>query len=314
MASESDGTRPILVALLANLAIALVKFVGFAVTGAVSLLAEGIHSVADTADQGLLFFGRHQAQRRPTERHPFGYGRERYFWAFVVAIVLFIGGGLFALLEAWEKLRNPHELTSVGWAVAILVVAALFESLSLRTAVRRARAEKGDRGWFNFIHASKDAELPVVLLEDSAALAGLAFALTGVVLSWTTGNSRFDALGSLGIGVLLVVVAVTLASEMKSLLIGESAADADVAGVRRALLADPRLLGIVDLRTQQLGPDEIMVGAKVAIRDGIAGRDLSSVLNEMERAIQEQVPAARRVYLEPSVRSGRSNTDGSELP
>jgi cation diffusion facilitator family transporter len=303
-------------ALLANLVIAIVKFGGFVVTGAVSLLAESIHSVADTADQGLLFFGRHQARRRPTEHHPFGHGRERYFWAFVVAMVLFTGGGLFALFEAWEKLRTPHDLTSAGWAVGILVIAALFESLSLRTAVRRARATKGDRGWLAFVRDSKEAELPVVLLEDSAALAGLAFALAGVTLSWTTGNSRFDALGSVGIGVLLVIVALTLASEMKSLLIGESAADEDVDGVRRALLADPRLVGIVDLRTQQLGPDEIMIGAKVALADGIPVHDLASVLDQMERSIQEQVPAARRVYLEPSLRGAHTahNSERRERP
>ncbi len=312
MAHEVDTDRTVLVALLANVAIAVVKFVGFVLTGAVSLLAEGIHSVADTADQGLLFFGRHRARQRPTKSHPFGYGRERYFWAFVVAMVLFTGGGLFALLEAWEKLRSPHELTSIGWGVCILLLAAVFEALSLRTAVRRARALKGDESWYSFIHASKQAELPVVLLEDSAALAGLACAFAGLVLSWATGNSRFDALGSLGIGVLLVAVALTLATEMKSLLIGESAGDDDVNGARRALLADARLLKIIDLRTEQLGPDEVMIGAKIVVRDGIDSRALSSVLDEMECAIREEVPTARRVYLEPSVSTERAAPEGRE--
>lgn len=298
---DADSSqRAILAAFLANVSIAVTKFVGFAITGAVSLLAEAIHSVADTADQGLLLFGRHRGRHQPTRAHPLGYGRERYVWAFVVAIVLFAAGGLFALLEAEEKLRHPHELTSVVWAIAILAIAAVFEGRSLRTAVRRARHTKGDESWYSFIRASKDAELPVVLLEDSAALVGLGCALVAVVLSALTGEARFDALGSLGIGILLVSVALTLASEMKSLLVGEAAADEDISKVRRTLLADPRLERIIDLRTEQLGPEEILIVAEVVIRPGIDSGELPAVLHDLQRAVRAEVPEACRIYLEPA--------------
>jgi cation diffusion facilitator family transporter len=297
-ASGSSG-QAIVVAFLANVSIAVTKFLGFAVTGAVSLLAEAIHSLADTADQLLLLLGRHRGRHEPTKSHPLGYGRERYVWAFVVAIVLFTGGGLFALLQAEEKLRHPHELRSVAVAIAILVVSAGFEALSLRTAIRRARSAKGDESWYSFIRVTKQAELPVVLLEDSAALIGLGFALVAVVLTAVTGEARFDALGSLGIGILLVAVALTLASEMKSLLVGEAAADEDVAKVRRTLLADARLERIIDLRTEQLGPEEVLVVAEVAIRPGIDSAELPAVLDDLRRAVRSEVPQACHVYLEP---------------
>jgi cation diffusion facilitator family transporter len=296
-----DHHEAVLAALVANLAIAVAKLIGFVFTGAASLLAEAIHSVADTANQGLLMLGTRRARREPTETHPFGYARERYFWAFVVAVVLFTGGGLFALYEAEEKLRNPHELSSLGWAIGILLVAIVFEGLSLRTAVRHARVLKGRGSWMAFIRHSKEAELPVVLLEDTGALIGLGFALTGVTLAAVTGNSRFDALGSLGIGILLVVIALTLAVEMKSLLIGEAAAGRDVARLRAVFAHDPRVRLLVSLDTQQLGPDELFVGAHVVLDDSLSSEEAARVIDEIVAAVQEAVPEARMVFVEPEV-------------
>jgi cation diffusion facilitator family transporter len=291
--------RAVLAALAANLGIAIAKFVGFAVTGAASLLAEGIHSVADTANQGLLLLGDRRARRRPTKSHPFGYARERYFWAFVVSVVLFAGGGLFALFEGVDKLRHPHEPTDLGIALAILFVAFVFESFSLRTAVREASPLKEGHSWRAFIRHSKSAELPVVLLEDTGALIGLVIAMVGIVLSKVTGEPRFDAMGSFAIGVLLVVIALVLASEMRSLLIGEAARPADVATVERVITSDARVVRVLDVRTQQLGPDELLVGVELEIDPALSGVQLTDALEEIENAVRAVVPAANQVYLEP---------------
>ena len=293
-----------LAALAANLGIAIAKFVGFAITGAASLLAEAIHSVADTTNQGLLLLGDRRAQREPTDSHPFGYARERYFWAFVVSVVLFAGGGLFALFEAFEKLRNPHEPTSLAIAVVILLVAFVFESFSLRTAIREARTVKEQSTWVGFIRHSKSAELPVVLLEDLGALIGLVIALLGVVLSAVTDEPRFDALGSAGIGLLLVVIALVLASEMRSLLIGEAAAPRDIDAVRRVIEGDGRVVRVIDVRTQQLGPQELLVGVELELDPGLSGVELTDALEEIEGRIRAVVPAAQQVYLEPHTAEG----------
>jgi len=292
--------RAVLAAGAANLGIAIAKFAGFAVTGAASLLAEGIHSVADTANQGLLLLGDAKAKRAASDAHPFGYARERYFWAFVVSVVLFTAGGLFALYEGIEKLRHPHEIEDLIVAVVILVAAIGFESLSMRTAVIEARKVKEPgASWFRFVRHSKSAELPVVLLEDLGALVGLVIALAGVVLSKVTGEPRFDAMGSIGIGILLVVIAIVLATEMRSLLIGEAATPTDVHAVERVIVADPRVVRIVDIRTQQLGPEELLVGADLELDPTLTGTQLTDALAEIETAIRATVPAARQIYLEP---------------
>ena len=297
-----ESRTAIIAAFLANLGIAIAKLVGFLVTGAASLAAEAVHSLADTANQGLLFFGGVRARRQPDSTHPFGYGRERYFWAFVVALLLFTAGGLFALFEAEEKLRHPHELESLGWAVGILLVAIVLESLSLRTAVHESRAVKGDdESWMGFILHSKHAELPVVLLEDSGALIGLAFALAGVTLAGITGNARFDALGSLGIGILLVVIALTLATKMKSLLIGEAGSPRQVEEVRAAIDTHPTVARLVRLRTLQLSPEELMVIAEVEFAPGLDGQEVAAAIDAVGDAIRDRVPEGKVVHLEPEL-------------
>jgi cation diffusion facilitator family transporter len=292
--STEGGRRAIIAAFFANLGIAIAKFIGFAFTGAASMLAEAVHSVADTSNQGLLLLGSSRARRKPTPEHPFGYGRERYFWAFVV-------GSMFALYEGEEKLRHPHELESVGWAVGILLVAIVFESFSLRTAVHESNRVRGDQSWWSFIRRAKVPELPVVLLEDIGALIGLAFALAGVGLAEVTGNARWDAAGSIAIGVLLGAIAITLIIEMKSLLIGEAASPAVLATIVSTMEANGRVRRVIHMRTQHLGPDELLVAAKLELDRDLTVPELAAAIDAVEASVRVAVPEARVIYLEPDV-------------
>ena len=304
---EGGSRKAIIAALFANGGIAVAKFVGFAITGAASLLAEAVHSVADTSNQALLLLGGRRARAAASELHPFGYGRERYFWAFVGALVLFSLGGLFAIFEGIEKLRHPHEVEDLAIAIGILVVAIALESYSLATAVREANHVRGDRSWWQFIRHSRNPELPVVLLEDIGAEVGLLMALGGVVTARVTHEPRWDAAGSLGIGILLVIIAIVLVIEMKSLLIGESATAEDVGKIKGAIETTPNVRRLIHMRTQHLGPDELLVGAKVAFVDGLTVRDLAAAVNRVEANVRGAVPEARVLYIEPDV-------VGTELP
>jgi cation diffusion facilitator family transporter len=314
--SAEGGTRAIVAALAANLGIAASKFVAFVLTGSASMLAESIHSVADSANQGLLLLGGRRSRLPATPIHPFGYGRERYFWSFVVALVLFTLGGAFALFEGIEKLRHPHEVESIGVAVGVLVLAIVLEGLSLRTAVRESREEKGEAGWFSFIRASRTPELPVVLLEDSGAVAGLVIALVALTLSAVTGNGNFDAYGTITIGVLLLAIAVVLMIEMKGLLIGEAARPEEERAIRAALESTSAVRSVIHLRTQHLGPDDVLVGAKIELDPDLHMRDIAVAINEAEAAVRRVVPAARMMFLEPDLRgpSEESRAPGPASP
>jgi cation diffusion facilitator family transporter len=298
---HEGSKRAIAAAFLANLGIAAAKFVGFLVTGASSMLAESIHSVADTANQGLLFLGGHRAAREPTALHPFGYGRDRYFWSFVVALVLFSVGGLFAIYEGVEKLRDPHEITSPAVAFVILGVAVVLEAFSLRTAVRAANPERRGHGWVAYIRRSKSPELPVVLLEDLGALLGLVFALAGVTLAVVTDEPRFDGAATLAIGVLLVCIAIVLVMEMKSLLIGESAGPEDQGRIRDAIGATPQVRRLIHMRTLHLGPDELLVAAKIELDRSLSASGIADAIDAAESRIRAAVPIARVIYLEPDL-------------
>ena len=299
---SADGSRKaILAAFLANLGIAIAKLVGFLITGAASMLAEAVHSTADAGNQGLLFLGGARARRKATQEHPFGYGRERYFWAFVVALVLFSMGGLFAIYEAIEKLRHPHELESPEVAIGILVFAIALEIWSFRTAIVEANRVRGELGWWAFIRRSKTPELPVVLLEDLGALLGLILALAGIVVAEVTGNARFDATGSLAIGILLVVIAMILAAEMKGLLIGESAGTKDEAAIRTAFESSPQVRRVIHMKTQHLGPEELLVAAKVELDPSLTFADIAAAINDAELKVRAAVPVARVIYVEPDV-------------
>ena len=298
---QEGSRRAIVAALVANTGIAIAKFAGFLITGSASLLAEAVHSAADTSNQGLLLLGGSRARRRATPQHPFGYGRERYFWAFVVALVLFSMGGLFAIYEGIEKLRHPHEPESFGVAIVILLVAIALETFSLATAVREANHVRGDQSWWTFIHRSKNPELPVVLLEDTGAEIGLLLALGGVITAHLTDEPRWDAAGSLGIGILLVVIALVLATEMKSLLIGESASPTDEQAIRGAIEGAPAVRRLIHMRTEHLGPDELLVAAKLEFDGDLSFPDVARAVDDTEARLRQAVPAARIVYIEPDV-------------
>jgi cation diffusion facilitator family transporter len=295
------GTRAVIAALLANLGIAAAKLVGFLLTGASSMLAEAFHSVADSGNQAMLIAGGRVAERGPDRQHPFGHGRVRYFAAFLVAVVLFTLGSLFSLYEGFEKLRHPHELESAGVAIAILVVALVLEGLSLRTAVREADPLRGQQSWWSFIRTTKKPELAVVLLEDTAAEFGLAFALAGIGLAAVTGDPVWDALGTLAIGALLAVVAVVLGIEMYSLLVGEAASPEEQAAIRQAILSTGGVAGLVQLRTLHLGPDDVLVVGGLQLDREQSADDAARVIDQAEERVREALPKARIIYLEPDL-------------
>ncbi len=299
--ATGGGTRAIIAAMLANAGIAVAKFVAYVVTGSASMLAESIHSVADTANQGLLLLGGKRARRVADNRYQFGYGRERYFWSFVVAMVLFTLGGLFSIYEGVSKLVHPHELTSIGWAIGVLIVAIALESWSFRTAIVESKKVKGQRGWWNYLRTSRAPELPVVLLEDAGALIGLFLAMIGVGLAAITGNEVWDAVGTLCIGMLLLVIAGFLTVEMKSLLMGEAALDADIDAIRRAVEANPDVVRIIDLKTQHIGPEELLIAGKLEFTPTLTAAEIASAIDTIEASIRGAVPLAGRIYLEPDI-------------
>ena len=301
--SASGGSKAIIAALGANLGIAVIKFVAFAITGSSSMLAEGVHSVVDSGNQGLLLRGGRSARRRATPEHPFGFGRDRYVYGFLVALLLFSAGGLFALYEGVEKIRHPHHLDSPAVAVVVLLVAAGLESFSLRTAVKESQHLKGTDTWVGFIRHAKNPELPVVLLEDVAALTGLLLALLGVGLSVLTDQAVWDGIGTCAIGALLVLVAIVLVIETKSLLVGESAAPAELDRIAAGLLG-PGVERVIHLRTMHLGPDELLVGAKLAMPAGATLPQVADAIDAAERRVRAAVPSARVIYLEPDLDRG----------
>lgn len=299
--SSSGSTRAIVAALVANAGIAVAKFTGFVITGSAAMLAEAVHSVVDTSNQSLLLFGQRAAAKAPDALHPFGHGRSRYFWSFVVALVLFSLGSLFALYEGYEKLSHPVELTSPLVAIVILVVAIGLETYSFRTALAESRPLKGEGSWLRFLHNSRNPELPVVLLEDTAALIGLVLALLAVGLSVLTGNPVWDSVGTLAIGVLLGVVAVFLMVEMHSLLIGEGATPVEDRAIRAALEQTDNITRLIHLRTQYFGPDEMLVGAKIAMAPHLDLAGVAATIDAAEAGIRAVVPSARIIYLEPDL-------------
>ena len=299
--SAGGSTRAILAALLANAGIAVAKFVGFLVTGSSSMLAEAVHSVADTSNQGLLLFGQRQARKQADDLHQFGFGRSRYFYSFVVALVLFSLGAVFALYEGYHKIVHPVPLSSPVVAIALLVVAIGLEGFSFRTAVVESRPLKGASTWWQFIRRSRNPELPVVLLEDTGALIGLVLALGGVRLTVLTGNPVWDGVGTVAIGALLGVIAVVLMTETHSLLIGEGATREDCRAIRAAIEETPHVDRVIHLRTQYLGPEEMLVGAKIALAPKTDLRMVAATIDAAEAAIRAAVPAARVIYLEPDL-------------
>jgi len=307
--ATGGGTKAIIAAMLANAGVAIAKFVAFVFTRSASMLAESIHSVADTSNQGLLLLGGKRAQKIADDRYQFGYGRERYFWSFMVALVLFSLGGLYSIYEGVNKLRHPHELSSIEWAIGVLLAAIIMETFSFRTAIVEARKVKGSRSWWRYVRSSRSPELPVVLLEDAGALFGLVLALTGVGLYAVTGNETWDALGTLAIGVLLLVIASFLTVEMKSLLIGEAATREVIVAITGAVEESPYVTKIIDLRTQHIGPEDLLVAGKLEFDQSLSNRELAEAVDDVERRIRSQVDMAHRIYLEPDLWGRNHGTD-----
>ena len=308
--AASGGTKAILAAFFANLGIAIAKFVAFAFTGASSMLAEAIHSCADTGNQALLLLGGRLAKREATTTHPFGYGRERYFWSFVVALVLFSVGSMFAVYEGVDKIRHPHEINAPIWAFAVLSIGIVLEGFSFRTAIVQSNLIRGDLSWTTFIRRSRVPELPVVLLEDLGALIGLVLALGALAIAVTFDAPVWDGIGTLSIGVLLGLIAVVLAIEMKSLLIGEGATAKTQSKIAKAVESVEGVERIIHIRTQYLGPDELLVGAKVAFDPSYTTEQLGDVINEIEAKVRSDVPEARPMYIEPDIyRRNEPSTD-----
>lgn len=299
--SASGGSKAILAALVANLGIALTKLIAWIFSGSASMLAEAVHSFADSGNQALLFLGGNRAKREESESHPFGYGRERYVYAFVVSIILFSVGGVFSIVEGFNKLQEPHELENWWLPLLVLTVAIGLESFSLRTAIVESNHVRGKQSWVQFVRHAKAPELPVVLLEDIAALLGLVFAFLGVGLTVLTHNPIFDAIGTLAIGALLIVVAIVLGIETKSLLVGEGATTANAAAIRDAIMSGGEVERIIHLKTLYLGPDELLVAAKVTYPSDLRLSDVAVHTNSIEARIRAAVPEARVIYLEPDV-------------
>ncbi len=299
--STEGGKKAIIAALMANIGIAISKFIAFIFTGSSSMLSEAIHSVADASNQVLLLVGNKRSQKPADEKHPFGYGRRRFVYGFIVAVVLFLIGGLFSLYEGLHKWQDPEPLNDWWIAVLVLVVAIGLETVSFRTALREANKSRGKRSLVKFVKDSRQPELPVILLEDAGALLGLVFALVGVGMAVITGDGRWDAVGAMAVGILLVVIAIFLAMEMATMLVGESALPEEVAAIRAALESAPLVERVIHLRTVHMGPDELLVAAKIAISQSETAAGIAAGINEAERALRAAVPTALYVFIEPDL-------------
>ncbi|MFF7265318.1 cation diffusion facilitator family transporter [Streptomyces sp. NPDC008159] len=310
--SASGGTKAIVAALGANLAIAAAKFVAFLFSHSSSMLAESVHSLADSGNQALLLLGGKKAKREATPQHPFGYGRERYIYAFLVSIVLFSVGGMFALYEGYEKIKHPHEIEAWYWPVGVLVFAIIAETFSFRTAIKESNALRGKKSWTEFVRHAKAPELPVVLLEDLGALVGLILALGGVGLALLTGDGVWDGIGTLCIGVLLILIAIVLAAETKSLLLGESAGVEEVEKIAAAVVDGDTVTRVIHMRTLHLGPEELLVAAKIAVQHDDTATEVANAINAAEARIREAVPIARVIYLEPDIYSEAEAAKGPD--
>lgn len=299
--STEGGMKAVIAALLANLGIAVSKFIAFAFTGSSSMLSEAIHSVADSGNQVLLLVGNKRSKKAPDAQHQFGYGRRRYVYGFIVSIVLFLVGGLFSLYEGFHKFQHPEDLSDAWIAFLVLGIAIVLEGFSFRTAVREANRARGKRSLFRFLRDARQPELPVILLEDLGALVGLVFALFGVSMAVVTGDGRWDGLGAMAVGTLLVVIAIFLAFEMAAMLVGESALPEEDAAIRAALASSPLVDRVIHVRTLHVGPDELLVGAKIAISKSDTGAEIAAGIDDAEARLRAAVPSAVYVFLEPDL-------------
>lgn len=299
--STEGGTKAVLAALLANTGIAISKFVAFAITGSTSLLSEAIHSVADSLNQVLLLVGGKRSKRVADDKYQFGYGRVRYVYGFIVAIVLFMVGGIYSVYEGWHKWSHPEPVTDYWVAIGVLTIAILLETFSFRTAIIETNKVRGNRSFAKFVKDARQPELPVILLEDFGALIGLIFALVGVGAAVLTGDGRWDGMGAMAIGLLLIVIAIILVREMSAMLVGEGALPEEYDAVQAALESAPLVERVIHLRTLHVGPDALLVGAKIAIANSQTAEEIARGIDEAERLLRIAVPSAQYVFLEPDL-------------
>lgn len=311
--STEGGTKAIIAALLANTGIAITKFIAFLISGASSMLAESVHSLADAGNQVLLLIGGKRAKRAASATHPFGFGRERYVFAFMVAIILFSVGGMFSIYEGVHKMQHPEPIKQAWLPIAVLVIAIIMESFSLRTALVESKSQREGISILTFVRRAKSPELPVILLEDIAALAGLFLALVGVVAAVLTGDGLWDGIGTIAIGILLIVVAIILGVETKSLLIGEGASEQDLDKIVAAV-DGPEIESLVHLKSLYLGPEELMVALKVAVPPQASAAEIAGAIDAVESRIRTAVPAARVIYIEPDLRRPAGASDPADVP
>ena len=297
--AATGGTKTIVTALIANFTIAIAKFFGFIITSSSAMLAEAVHSVADTSNQALLLLGKKRSRKQPTAMRQFGHGRERFFWAFVVSLVLFSIGSMYAIFEGIEKIRHPHEIESLWWALTILLFAMCMETYAFQTAVKESRHYKGNHSWRSFIRRSRIPELPVVLLEDFGALMGLIFAFICVLIADITGNTVWDGIGTLSIGILLGLIALVLAIETKSLLIGESALPEQTLNIETAITNSDHVERLIEMRTEYLGPETLLIAAKIEFKGTFSSSGISDAVDAVEENIRAVEPLAKIIYLEP---------------
>ena len=297
--STEGGTKAVIAALMANTGIAISKFVAFAITGSTSMLSEAIHSVADSLNQVLLLVGGKRSKRVADDKYQFGYGRVRYVYGFMVAVVLFMVGGIYSLYEGWHKWSHPEPVTDYWIAIGVLVIAILLETFSFRTAIIETNKVRGKRSFAKFVKDARQPELPVILLEDFGALIGLVFALAGVSAAVITGDGRWDGMGAMAIGSLLIVIAIILVREMSAMLVGEGALPEEYDAVQAALESAPLVERVIHLRTLHVGPDALLVGAKIAIAHSQTAEDIARGIDEAERLLRIAVPSAQYVFLEP---------------
>jgi cation diffusion facilitator family transporter len=307
--SAENPTSHIIQSLVVNLIIAALKFVAAFFTGSGAMLAEAIHSFADCGNQLLLLRGVKQGMRPPDERHPLGYGRSVYFWSFMVALLLFTGGGVFSIYEGIHKLGEPkHELEHVGWAIGILGFSLLLEGWATIGNIRELNKRRGAKPFIKFLQDTKDSDLVVLFGENSAAVLGLFFALAAIVVSYLTGDTRADAVGTLLVGLVLVGVAVFLAVEVKSLLVGE-AADPEISQAAiEAASTDKRIDRIVSCITMQQGPGEVIVALKFKCDPSLNANDLSLLINDLEARLREKRPEAKWIFCEPDLHEHTSTS------
>ena len=302
MAGGGDSKRAILFALGANFALAVAKGVAAFVTGSSAMLAETVHSLADCANQGLLLLGLKQARRPPSPEYPLGYGKAIYFWSFLVAVMLFTVGGMFSLYEGIHKLQSPEPLEQWWWAAGVLVFGIVAESISMRACLQEVNKARAGRSLWQWFRESRQAELVVIFGEDAAALFGLVFALIAILIAVVTGNPVWDAVGTIAIGVLLIVVAVFVAIEVKALLIGQSIDPARQKEMLAFLEGRPEVVRIINLLTLQLGTDAL-VSVHAQMRESDDAQVLAAQIDNVERDLKQAFPEVRFSFFEPDIES-----------